>query len=84
MVASRTCTPFRSETRSAFRVRFSNNWPIVASEAVHIGAAYVPGLSGVLEMHLDRALAVTLVPIALALLIVMQLFKLAIGRRRRR
>jgi magnesium-transporting ATPase (P-type) len=71
----------RSETRSAFRIPFSNNWPVVASvvaaQAVHIGAAFVPGLSDVLEMHpISPLLWLALVPIALSLLVVMELFKL--------
>ena len=71
----------RSETRSAFRVPFSNNWPVVASvvgaQAVHIGAAFVPGLRDVLGMHpISVELWLALVPIALSLLLVMELFKL--------
>ncbi len=72
----------RSETRSAFRIPFSNNWPVVISvvgaQAVHIGAAFVPGISDVLEMHpISLELWLALVPIALSLLLVMELFKLA-------
>ena len=71
----------RSETRSAFRIPFSNNWPVVISvvgaQAVHIGAAFVPGLRDVLEMHpISVELWLALVPIALSLLLVMELFKL--------
>ncbi len=71
----------RSETRSAFRIPFSNNWPVVASvfgaQAVHIGAAFVPGISDVLAMHpISIALWLALLPIALSLLVVMELFKL--------
>jgi magnesium-transporting ATPase (P-type) len=72
----------RSETRSAFRIPFSNNWPVVISvvgaQAVHIGAAFVPGISDVLQMHpISVELWLALVPIALSLLLVMELFKLA-------
>jgi magnesium-transporting ATPase (P-type) len=79
----------RSETRSALRIPFSNNWPVIASvvgaQAVHIGAAYLPGLRDVLEMQpISIALWLTLVPIALTLLFVMELFKLAVGWKERR
>ncbi len=72
----------RSETRSAFRIPFSNNWPVVISvvgaQAVHIGAAFVPGISDVLQMHpISVELWLALVPIALSLLLVMEFFKLA-------
>ncbi len=71
----------RSETRSAFRIPFSNNWPVVASvvgaQAVHVGAAFVPGICDVLQMHpISIWLWLALVPIALSLLLVMELFKL--------
>jgi len=71
----------RSETRSAFLIPFSRNWPVVISvmgaQAVHIGAAFVPGISDVLEMHpISIQLWLALVPIALSLLVVMELFKL--------
>ncbi len=71
----------RSETLSAFRIPFSNNWPVVVSvvgaEAIHIGAAFVPGIRDVLGMHpISVELWLALVPIALSLLLVMELFKL--------
>jgi magnesium-transporting ATPase (P-type) len=71
----------RSETRSTFRIPFSKNWPVVisvfAAQAVHIGAAFVPGISDVLEIHpISIALWLALIPIALSLLLVMELFKL--------
>ena len=72
----------RSEMRSAFRVPFSNNWPVIASvagaQAVHVGAAFIPGLSTVLDMQpISIGLWLTLIPIALSMLLVMELFKLA-------
>ena len=72
----------RSETHSALRIPFSNNWPVVlavvGAQAVHIGAAFVPGLRDVLEMHpISVELWLTLVPIALSLLLVMEAFKIA-------
>ncbi len=75
----------RSETRSAFRIPFSNNWPVVAAvfgaQAVHVSAAFVPGLRDVLQMQpISVSLWLTLIPIALTLLIVMELFKLAVAR----
>jgi magnesium-transporting ATPase (P-type) len=71
----------RSETRSVFRIPLSNNWPVVAAvvvaQGVHIGAAFVPGLSGVLQMEpISVWHWLALVPIALSLLVVMEAFKL--------
>jgi magnesium-transporting ATPase (P-type) len=71
----------RSETRSAFRIPFAANWPVVVAvfgaQAVQIGAAYVPGINDVLEIHpISVELWLALVPIALSLLLVMELFKL--------
>jgi magnesium-transporting ATPase (P-type) len=71
----------RSESRSAFRIPFSNNWPVIVAvfgaQAVHIGAAFVPGLRDVLEMQpISVWLWLALVPIALSLLPVMELFKI--------
>jgi magnesium-transporting ATPase (P-type) len=76
----------RSETRSAFRVPLSANWPVVAAVAgaqgLHIAAGYMPGLSGVLEIApISVGLWLTLLPIALSLLLVMELFKAMIRRR---
>ncbi len=72
----------RSETRSALRIPFSNNWPVVAAvigaQLMHIGAAFTPGLSDVLRMQpISVGMWLSLVPIALSLLVVMELFKLA-------
>jgi magnesium-transporting ATPase (P-type) len=72
----------RSETVSAFRMPFRNNWPVIvavlAAQTVHIGAAFVPGLRDVLQMRpISAELWLMLVPIALSLLLVMELFKVA-------
>ena len=72
----------RSETRSVFRISFANNWPVVmavfAAQTVHITAAFVPGLRDVLEMHpISVELWLTLMPIALSLLVAMEMFKIA-------
>jgi magnesium-transporting ATPase (P-type) len=72
----------RSETRSAFRILFKNNWPLVAAvcgaQCIHVGAAFVPGLRDVLQMRpISVELWATLVPIALSLLLVMEIFKIA-------
>ena len=72
----------RSETRSVFRISFANNWPVVmavfAAQTVHITAAFVPGLWDVLEMHpISVELWLTLVPIALLPMVVMEIFKIA-------
>jgi hypothetical protein len=51
---------------------------VFGAQAVHIGAAFVPGLRDVLQMHrISVELWMTLVPIALSLLLVMEVFKLA-------
>ncbi len=77
----------RSETRSALRIPFQNNWPVVAAvigaQAMHIGAAFTPGLSDVLQMQpISVGMWLSLVPIALSLLVVMELFKLAMRAQR--
>jgi magnesium-transporting ATPase (P-type) len=75
----------RSETRSAFRVPLSNNWPVVAAVAgaqgLHIAAGYMPGLSGVLEIQpIPVGLWLALLPIAFSLVLVMELFKALAGK----
>ena len=71
----------RSETRSVCRISFANNWPVVmavfAAQTVHITAAFVPGLRDVLEMHpISVQLWLTLMPIALSLLVAIEMFKI--------
>ncbi len=75
----------RSETRSTFRIPFSHNWPVVlaaiGAQMVHISAAFIPGLSDVLDVApiaVDTWLM--LVPAALSLILVMEIAK-AVWRR---
>lgn len=70
----------RSEIRSAFSVPLRNNWPLMAAvvgaQGVHISAAYIPGLRDVLQMApISIGLWLTLIPIALSVLLVMELAK---------
>ena len=70
----------RSENRSAFRIPFSNNWPLIAAvlgaQAVHVGAAFVPGLRDVLQIEpISVAMWSMLVPVAISVLVVMELDK---------
>ncbi|TFF27549.1 HAD family hydrolase [Jiella endophytica] len=79
----------RSETRSAFRIPFSANWPLIvavfAAQAVHVGAAFTPGLSELLEMRpLPVAEWLMLIPIALSVLLVMEADKALRSVRERR
>ncbi|WP_102960337.1 cation-translocating P-type ATPase [Mangrovicella endophytica] len=77
----------RSELRSAFSVPPANNWPLMAAvggaQTIHIGAAFVPGLRDVLEIApISLGLWLVLVPIAASALLVMELDKLLLRRRR--
>ena len=70
----------RSETRSVFRIPLSSNWPLIAAvvgaQAVHIGAAFVPGLRDVLQIEpITVQMWLLLVPIAASVLLVMELDK---------
>jgi magnesium-transporting ATPase (P-type) len=70
----------RSETHSTFRVPLANNWPVVvaagAAQGVHIGAAFIPGLREVLEVQpISVEFWLMLLPAALSVLIVMEIFK---------
>ena len=77
----------RSETISTFRTPIRNNWPLVvaviAAQAVHIGAAYVPGIKDVLEVEpITVAMWLLLVPIAASVVLVMELDKVLRAHRR--
>ncbi|MEX6508425.1 cation-translocating P-type ATPase [Jiella sp. M17.18] len=81
----------RSETRSAFRVPLSANWPligaIVGAQAIHVGAAFTPGIRDLLGLApLPLSQWLMLVPVALSVLLVMEADKLlrSLGRRERR
>lgn len=70
----------RSETRSAFSIPFRNNWPLIgavlAAQGVHVAAAFVPGISGVLEVApISPEMWLLLLPVALSLLAVMEIDK---------
>jgi magnesium-transporting ATPase (P-type) len=70
----------RSETRSVFRIPLSNNWPLIAAvvgaQTLHVSAAFVPGLRGVLQIEpISVAMWLTLVPVAISVLAVMELDK---------
>ncbi|MBO0904146.1 cation-translocating P-type ATPase [Jiella sonneratiae] len=79
----------RSETRSAFRIPLSANWALVAAvvgaQAVHVGAAFTPGLCDLLGLSpLPLSEWLLLVPLALSVLIVMETDKLLRQRRAKR
>jgi len=70
----------RSETMSAFGHNPLRNplllFGTVAAQAVHIGAMYTPGLSSVLDVHpVSLAHWLSLIPIALVILLVMEMHK---------
>jgi len=70
----------RSERRSAFRVPLANNplliITVIAAQGVHIAAMYIPGLNAVLEIEpVDFSTWVSLLPIALTILLVMEIYK---------
>jgi Ca2+-transporting ATPase len=70
----------RSETRSAFRQPLSANRPLIlavaAAQAVHVAAAFMPGIRDVLEIApIDVGLWTAMVGMALSVLLVMEIFK---------
>ncbi|WP_210191078.1 HAD-IC family P-type ATPase [Aurantimonas sp. 22II-16-19i] len=76
----------RSETRSAFRIRLSANWALIAAvvgaQAIHIGAAFTPGLRDLLGLTpLPLSEWLLLIPIALSVLVVMEADKWLRSRR---
>ena len=67
----------RSEALSAFRVPLRNNWPLIfavaGAQGLHIAASYIPGLKDVLQVApITVEMWLTLVPIALSVLLVME------------
>ncbi|NDW07124.1 cation-translocating P-type ATPase [Jiella pacifica] len=71
----------RSETRSVFRIALAANWPligaVVGAQAVHIGAAFTPGLNDLLGLApLPLSEWLLLIPIAMSVLVVMEFEKL--------
>jgi magnesium-transporting ATPase (P-type) len=75
----------RSEIRSAFRVPLAANpllvLAVIAAQAVHIGAMYLPGLSHVLRLEpIGFGLWWKIALLALALIVVMECYKLLIAR----
>jgi magnesium-transporting ATPase (P-type) len=78
----------RSETRSVFRIPFSNNWPLIAAVAlaqgVHVSAAFIPGLRDVLQIApISPRLWLALLGVAASVIILMEIDK-ALRRRRSR
>jgi magnesium-transporting ATPase (P-type) len=70
----------RSETRSAFGIPLSGNWPlliaVVGAQAVQIGAAFVPGLRDVLQIEpISLAIWLLMVPLAASAILVMEVYK---------
>lgn len=75
----------RSETRSLFRIQFSNNKLIVVgvllAQGVHILAAYIPGLNNTLQLEPVRLNEwLILLALACSIVVVMELFKLIKSR----
>jgi len=71
----------RSERLSAFRVPLSSNWLLViavaAAQSIHIAAMYIPGLNDVLRIQpVDLKTWLTVVPLALGVIAVMEIYKL--------
>lgn len=70
----------RSETRSAFRIALGSNRPLIAAvisaQALHIGVAFVPGLSDILQVEpISVSMWLLMLPIAASVLIVMEIEK---------
>ena len=70
----------RSETKSFWKVPVKNNYllvgGIVVAQALHISASYIPGLNNVLQLdHITLAEWLKLLPTAMSLVVVMELFK---------
>ena len=75
----------RSEKRSSFRIPFLANplliLSVLTAQAIHIGAMYVPGLSDVLKIApLPIETWWTLAPLAIGLVLVMEIYKLLMNR----
>lgn len=71
----------RSETESLFRIPLSNNYTLIVgliiAQSVHISAAYIPGLNETLQLEpITLREWLILLPAALSILFVMELFKL--------
>lgn len=70
----------RSERRSAFRIPLANNWllvgTVVAAQGLHIAAMFIPGLNTMLEIEpVSLSTWLSLLPIALTILLVMEIYK---------
>jgi len=71
----------RSERRSAFRVPFGANpfliLAVIGAQAIHIGAMYMPGLAGILDMKpIGLTTWIAVAAIAVTLLGVAEIYKL--------
>jgi magnesium-transporting ATPase (P-type) len=76
----------RSETRSVFKVSFAANPFVVfaafGAQLLHIAAMYLPGLRDVLDVQpISLADWFLVAPVALSLLVVVELYKLLTARR---
>jgi magnesium-transporting ATPase (P-type) len=76
----------RSETRSVFKVSFAANpfvvFAALGAQLLHIAAMYLPGLRDVLDVQpISLADWFLVAPVALSLLVVVELYKLLIARR---
>jgi magnesium-transporting ATPase (P-type) len=71
----------RSETESLFKLPISNNYTliigVILAQSVHIAAAYVPGLNETLQLEpITLKEWIIMLPAALSILLVMEVFKL--------
>lgn len=78
----------RSETRSAFSIRFFSNpfliVTVILAQGAHIAAMYIPGLKDVLEVEpVSLETWLMLLPVALSMLVVMEIYKFIANRRTR-
>jgi len=70
----------RSETESLFKLPLSNNYTLliglIVAQAVHISAAYIPGLNETLKLEpITLREWLIMLPAALSILVVMEIFK---------
>jgi magnesium-transporting ATPase (P-type) len=75
----------RSERLSAFKVPLQNNWPLIAAvvgaQALHIAAAFIPGVRGVLQIEpISVEMWLLLLPIAGSVFVVMEFDKFVRAR----
>ncbi|MGC3943861.1 MAG: HAD-IC family P-type ATPase [Chryseolinea sp.] len=76
----------RSETESLFKIPLRNNYTLIigliVAQSVHISAAYIPGLNETLQLEpITLREWIILLPAALSILVVMEIFKLVWRKR---